>query len=110
MGGLRKAMPFTHLAFLVGASPSPASRRSPGSGRRTGSSRSALAEGGGLGYTLLVLGLARALLTGAYTFRLYYLVFHGEPSELVLAHTAGGAEAGTARATARTARKGRSRC
>ena len=36
---------------------------------------SALATGGGLGWTLYVAGLAGALLTGAYAFRLYYTVF-----------------------------------
>ena len=32
-------------------------------------------------------GLVGALLTGLYTFRLYFTVFRGEPSELVREHT-----------------------
>ncbi len=50
---------------------------------------SALAYGGPLGWTLYIGGLLGALLTGLYTFRLYFRVFHGAPSELVAAHTHG---------------------
>jgi NADH-quinone oxidoreductase subunit L len=89
MGGLRKVMPFTHVAFLVGALALAGIPPLSGFWSKDGIISSALAEGGVLGYTLLVLGLLGALLTGAYTFRLYYLVFHGPPSELVLEHAGG---------------------
>ena len=92
MGGLRTVMPFTHLAFLVGALALAGIPPFSGFWSKDGIISSALAEGGTLGITLLVLGLVGALLTGAYTFRLYYLVFHGPPSELVLEHSAGHAE------------------
>ena len=46
----------------------------------------AFASDDALGCTLYVAGLVGALLTGAYTFRLYFTVFHGEPSELVKEH------------------------
>ncbi len=89
MGGLRKVMPFTHAAFLVGALALAGIPPLSGFWSKDGIISSALAEGGALGYTLVVLGLLGALLTGAYTFRLYYLVFHGPPSELVVEHAGG---------------------
>ena len=87
MGGLRKAMPFTHAAFLVGALALAGIPPLSGFWSKDGIIASALADGGPLGYTLVTLALIGALLTGAYTFRLYYLVFHGPPSDLVLAHS-----------------------
>jgi NADH-quinone oxidoreductase subunit L len=93
MGGLRRVMPFTHAAFLVGALALVGIPPLSGFWSKDGIISSALAEGGVLGTTLFVLGLLGALLTGAYTFRLYFLVFHGPPSELVLEH-AGGHGAG----------------
>ncbi len=89
MGGLRKVMPYTHAVFLVGALALAGIPPLSGFWSKDGIIASALAEGGVLGYTLLVLGLLGGFLTGAYTFRLYYLVFHGEPSELVLEHAGG---------------------
>jgi NADH-quinone oxidoreductase subunit L len=94
MGGLRKAMPFTHVAFLVGALALAGIPPLSGFWSKDGIIASALADGGALGYTLVVLGLVGALLTGAYTFRLYYLVFHGPPSDLVVAHSGGHEHAG----------------
>ena len=89
MGGLRKVMPFTHGAFLVGALALVGIPPLSGFWSKDGIISSALADGGVLGYSLFVLGLLGALLTGAYTFRLYFLVFRGEPSELVLEHAGG---------------------
>ncbi len=89
MGGLRAMMPLTHAAFLVGALALAGIPPLSGFWSKDGVISSALADGGVLGYTLFVLGLLGALLTGAYTFRLYFLVFHGPPSELVLAHAEG---------------------
>ena len=113
MGGLRKVMPFTHVAFLVGALALAGIPPLSGFWSKDGIISSALADGGALGYTLVALGLLGALLTGAYTFRLYFLVFHGPPSDLVLAH-AGGHAAGTsadgARARGTATAKAHSRC
>ena len=89
MGGLRGVMPFTHAVFLVGALALAGIPPFSGFWSKDGIISSALAEGGVLGYSLLVLGLVGALLTGAYTFRLYFLVFRGQPSELVLEHAGG---------------------
>jgi NADH-quinone oxidoreductase subunit L len=92
MGGLRKVMPYTHAAFLVGALALAGIPPLSGFWSKDGIIASALADGGALGYTLVVMGLLGALLTGAYTFRLYYLVFHGPPSDHVLAHSAGAGD------------------
>ncbi len=89
MGGLKSLMPYTHAVFLIGALALAGIPPLSGFWSKDGIISSALADGGVLGYTLVILGLAGALLTGAYTFRLYYLVFHGEPSELVLEHAGG---------------------
>jgi NADH-quinone oxidoreductase subunit L len=89
MGGLKKVMPYTHAAFLVGALALAGIPPLSGFWSKDGIISSALADGGALGYFLVVIGLLGALLTGAYTFRLYYLVFHGPPSELVLEHAGG---------------------
>jgi NADH-quinone oxidoreductase subunit L len=43
-----------------------------------------------LGWTLLVAGLVGALLTGAYSFRLYFAVFHGPRGEAQAAHAGHG--------------------
>jgi len=95
MGGLKKVMPYTHAVFLVGALALAGIPPLSGFWSKDGIISAALADGGALGYTLGALALIGALLTGAYTFRLYYLVFHGEPSTLVLEH-AGGHGAGHA--------------
>ena len=83
MGGLRALMPRTHLAFLVGALSLAAIPIFSGFWSKDGIISSSYASGDALGYTLFAAGLAGAFLTGAYTFRLYFTVFRGEPSELV---------------------------
>ena len=89
MGGLRKAMPLTHVAFLAGALALVGIPPLAGFWSKDGIISSALADGGALGYTLFAMALAGAFLTGAYTFRVYYLVFHGPASDLVLEHSGG---------------------
>jgi NADH-quinone oxidoreductase subunit L len=87
MGGLRSALPRTHLAFLVGSLALVGIPIFAGFWSKDGIIASALATGGALGWTLYVGGLIGALLTGAYTFRLYFAVFHGEQSDLVAEHS-----------------------
>src|SRR4249920_607866 len=55
MGGLRKAMPFTHAAFLVGALALAGIPPLSGFWSKDGIIASALADGGPLGYTLVAL-------------------------------------------------------
>jgi NADH-quinone oxidoreductase subunit L len=81
MGGLKTALPWTHVAFLVGTVALIGLPPFAGFWSKDAILASALAEGGGLGWTLFVAGLAGVLLTGAYAFRLYFTVFQGSPQE-----------------------------
>jgi len=80
MGGLRRELPRTHLAFLVGTVALVGLPPFAGFWSKDAILASALAEGGALGWVLYVAGLAGVLLTGAYAFRLYFAVFRGERS------------------------------
>ncbi|MGC1954344.1 MAG: NADH-quinone oxidoreductase subunit L [Gammaproteobacteria bacterium] len=79
MGGLRRYMPITWLTFLVG---SLALIAFPGSSGFF--SKEAIIEavhlselpGSGFAYACVLIG---ALITALYTFRLYFIVFHGSP-------------------------------
>jgi NADH-quinone oxidoreductase subunit L len=81
MGGLKRALPRTHIAFLVGTLALVGIPPFAGFWSKDAILASAAALGGGLGWTLYVAGVAGALLTGAYSFRLYYTVFHGRAEE-----------------------------
>jgi NADH-quinone oxidoreductase subunit L len=86
MGGLRTVMPRTHLAFLVGALSLAGIPIFAGFWSKDGIVAAAFALGDALGATLYAAGLVGALLTGLYTFRLYFTVFRGEPSAFVKEH------------------------
>ncbi len=81
MGGLRTRMPYTHATFLIGSLALVGIPIFAGFWSKDAILASALADGGALGWTLYVGGVVGALLTGLYTFRLYFIVFHGEPAE-----------------------------
>ena len=81
MGGLKTALPRTHVAFLIGTVALVGLPPFAGFWSKDAILASALAEGGGLGWTLFVAGLIGALLTGAYSFRLYFTVFQGPQQE-----------------------------
>ncbi|HXG76502.1 MAG TPA: NADH-quinone oxidoreductase subunit L [Gaiellaceae bacterium] len=81
MGGLREELPRTHLAFLVGTAALAGLPPLAGFWSKDAILGSALATGGALGWTLFAAGIAGALLTGAYAFRLYFAVFHGPRAE-----------------------------
>ncbi len=86
MGGLRTVMPRTHLAFLVGALSLAGIPVFAGFWSKDGIVAAAFASDDALGAVLYAAGLVGALLTGLYTFRLYYTVFRGEPSDFVREH------------------------
>jgi NADH-quinone oxidoreductase subunit L len=87
MGGLKGAMPRTHVAFLVGTLALVGIPPFAGFWSKDGIISSALATGGVLGWSLYVAGLVGALLTGAYAFRLYYTVFRGPAAEVDASHS-----------------------
>ncbi len=86
MRGLGKVMPFTKWCFLAGALALVGIP--PFSGFF--SKDSIVASAAGLhtwyGWVFWLCGIAGALLTGIYTFRLWFLVFPGEPSAHVQEH------------------------
>jgi len=81
MGGLKTALPRTHLAFLVGTVALVGIPPLAGFWSKDAIVASALARGDALGWTLFAAGLLGVLLTGAYSFRLYFAVFQGKPQE-----------------------------
>ena len=85
MGGLRRLLPKTFIAFAIGSValvglPPFAGFFSKDSILADAMDRVAY------GYVLWVAGLAGTFLTGLYTFRLLFLVFWGEPSPFVREH------------------------
>jgi NADH-quinone oxidoreductase subunit L len=90
MGGLRRTMPRTYIAFVVGSLALVGIPPLSGFFSKDSILASALASGG-YGQLLFAAGLAGTLLTGIYTFRLLFVVFLGEPSPLVREHDHGHA-------------------
>jgi NADH-quinone oxidoreductase subunit L len=88
MGGLRGVLPRTYLAFLVGSLALVGIPPLSGFFSKDAILASALASGS-YGQLLFVAGLAGTLLTGLYTFRLFFVVWGGEPSPLVREHAEG---------------------
>jgi NADH-quinone oxidoreductase subunit L len=86
MGGLKDVLPRTHIAFLVGSLSLAGIPIFAGFWSKDGIIASAFAMDDALGAVLYAAGLVGALLTGLYTFRLYFTVFRGQPSELVEQH------------------------
>jgi NADH-quinone oxidoreductase subunit L len=86
MGGLKAVMPRTHVAFLAGALSLAGIPIFAGFWSKDGIVAAAFASNDALGAFLYAAGLVGALLTGLYTFRLYFTVFRGEPSEYVKEH------------------------
>jgi NADH-quinone oxidoreductase subunit L len=85
MGGLRRFLPRTRLAFLIGALALAGIPPLSGFWSKDSILASALAEGW-YGRSLLVVGLAGVFLTGLYTFRMFFVVFEGEPSPYAREH------------------------
>jgi len=86
MRGLGKLMPFTKWCFLAGALALVGIPPFSGFFSKDSIVGSAAALGTWYGWIFWVCGIAGALLTGLYTFRLWFLVFPGEPSPFVREH------------------------
>jgi NADH-quinone oxidoreductase subunit L len=85
MGGLRRLMPWTYIAFLIGSLALVGIFPFAGFFSKDSILAAAMASGP-YGYVLWAVGLAGTFLTGLYTFRLLFLVFWGEPSAFVREH------------------------
>ena len=85
MGGLRRLMPRTFLAFAIGSVALVGLPPFAGFFSKD-SILAAAMDHGAYGYVLWVVGVVGTFLTGLYTFRLLFLVFWGEPSAFVREH------------------------
>jgi NADH-quinone oxidoreductase subunit L len=86
MGGLGRAMPYTKWVFLAGALALVGIPPFSGFFSKDEIIAAQLDLGGELGYFLFACCIAGAFLTGLYTFRLYFVVFHGEKSQFAQEH------------------------
>ncbi len=86
MGGLRRYLPKTFVVMLIGALSLSGIPPFSGFFSKDLILSSTIAAGGWWGYTLFVIGVLGAFLTGLYTFRLIFLVFTGEPSAYAREH------------------------
>jgi NADH-quinone oxidoreductase subunit L len=85
MGGLKRFLPGTYRAFLIGALALTGIPPLSGFFSKDSILASALA-GGWYGQLLFAVGIAGAFLTGLYTFRMVFLVFGGDPSPYAREH------------------------
>jgi len=85
MGGLRRFMPRTYWAFLIGSLALVGIFPFAGFFSKD-SILAAAMDRGWYGYVLWTAGIAGVFLTGLYTFRMLFLVFWGEPSAFVREH------------------------
>jgi NADH-quinone oxidoreductase subunit L len=85
MGGLRRLLPRTYAAFLVGALALSGIPPLSGFFAKDSILASALAAGW-YGQLLFAIGVAGTFLTGLYTFRMVFIVFGGEPSAYAREH------------------------
>jgi NADH-quinone oxidoreductase subunit L len=94
MGGMSRWLPWTTVLMWVGALALAGIPPFSGFFSKDPIIAAGLAAGGWTGWIVFSLGLAGALVTGLYTFRMIFLVFHGPPSpfaaEHAPAHTAHG--------------------
>jgi len=86
MGGLRQLAPKTYWAFLIGSLALVGIFPFAGFFSKDSILAAAMAHGGWYGYLLWAAGLIGTLLTGLYTFRLFFIVWWGEPSAFVREH------------------------
>ena len=80
MGGLRKVLPHTRTAFLIGSLALVGLPPLAGFFSKDAIIDSTLARGDWFGYLLFAGCLVGTFFTGLYAFRLYFIVFYGEQS------------------------------
>ncbi len=83
MGGLRGLMPKTYAVFLVGALSLAGIPPFSGFFSKDPIIAATLERGGAFGYVMFVLAIGGTFLTGLYTFRLVFRVFHGDRDRFV---------------------------
>jgi NADH-quinone oxidoreductase subunit L len=86
MGGLRKLMPKTWWAMLIGGLALAGMPPLSGFFAKDSILASSIARGGWFGYTLFAAGVVGAFFTGLYTFRMLFIVFGGEQSAHLREH------------------------
>ncbi len=89
MGGLRRLMPKTYAMMLIASLALIGFPLTSGFFSKDAILAGALARGN-YGAALWILGMIGALLTGIYTTRMFITVFHGDATETVTRHLAGG--------------------
>ncbi|MGZ4319145.1 MAG: NADH-quinone oxidoreductase subunit L [Gaiellaceae bacterium] len=93
MGGLRRLLPRTYWAFVIGALALAGIPPFSGFFSKDSILAAALAHGGWYGYLLWAAGIVGAFLTGLYAFRMLFMAFWGEPSPFVREHLTAGSHA-----------------
>ena len=86
MGGLRKVLPHTRTAFLIGSLALVGLPPLAGFFSKDAIIDATLARGDWFGYLLFAGCLVGTFLTGLYAFRLYFIVFYGEQSAFAQEH------------------------
>jgi NADH-quinone oxidoreductase subunit L len=86
MGGLRSFLPWTYVAFGIGALALAGIPPFSGFFSKDSIIAATLANNGWYGDLLWVAALIGSFLTGLYTFRMLFMVFWGEPSAFVREH------------------------
>ncbi|MEA5115840.1 MAG: NADH-quinone oxidoreductase subunit L [Geobacteraceae bacterium] len=82
MGGLRRAMPGAYWPFLAGAACLAGLPLTGGFFSKDGILEAVFARGGPLYLSLYVVGVFTAFLTVIYTFRMVFVVFHGDDRKI----------------------------
>jgi NADH-quinone oxidoreductase subunit L len=86
LAGIGKLMPQTKWVFLIGSLALVGIPPFAGFFSKDPIIAATLARGDWFGYLLFAAGIFGALLTGVYAFRLYFIVFTGEPSAFAREH------------------------
>src|SRR3954470_3912267 len=94
MGGMSRWLPWTTVLMWIGALALAGIPPFAGFFSKDPIIEAGLASGGWTGWTVFSLGMAGALVTGLYAFRMIFLVFHGPPSAFAQEHAPAHTEHG----------------